>query len=76
MQQRMRDIGFAVASMGVTTVIGGSQSTASDFEPRAVLEVRLNYYDSVEEPVTNIESVEVTGTVEPLDPFVFQVDVD
>lgn len=81
MQDRMRAIGFAVATIGPSTVIGGSLSSASDFDPRATMEIILNYYDSATETGTNIETVEVTGEIANaagtiVETFVFQSDVD
>lgn len=81
-QARLHAIGFAVATFGEVRVVGGSQSTASDFEPRAVVEVVLNYYDSTEfELGTSIEEVEIAATVKDqagteVDSFVFTVKVE
>jgi len=79
--QRMRDIGFAVATIGETRYVGGSLSSASDFEPRAVQEIILNHYDSISAPGTTIERVELTAEIENalgdvVETFVLDVDID
>lgn len=63
-QERLRLIGFAVASIGAATNVGGSTSGAAALEPRAVCEVTLNYVDGAEEPVTTVESADGTFTAE------------
>lgn len=78
-QDLLRTIGFAVASIGDATVIGGSQSSASAFEPRAVMEVVMHYYDSAFEAVTTIEKVIIDATIEnPVGDIIttFAIDVE
>lgn len=58
-QERMREAGMAVASIGTATLRGGSASSASALEPRAVLEAQLNYIDGATELGTFIEDVEI-----------------